>query len=605
MDSTAVGDRAMEGGGGPGPHERPPGRRIMTYDILIRGGSVVDGTGAPRRTADVAIQNGRVARIGDLSSEGARRVIDANGLIVAPGIIDPHTHYDAQVYWDPYCTNSGWHGVTGVVVGNCGFGFSPCRAGDRDRYMRMMENTEQVPLEAMRTALPWNWESYPEWIKSIQAIQKGINIGAFMPLNSLMIWVMGYEAAKTRPATEAERAEMRRLLHEAMDCGALGFGFSFLQEHNSHKDVDGSPMITDAMHEEEALNLAAVLRERGEGVIQALVETGPATARNRALVEKLAEVSGRPVLHTVIQIEEGAPERHRGILRWLDDCAARGLNIYSQALCFRFMPMAFVVDAFDGWQAFPIFNEFQHPEEGDSIEARVAKALDPDYRDRLAATRGLPAYTDINRMTLIDPAGSVRFAPFVGKTFTEIGEALGVRPTDAFLDLCAETQLRCEVCPQPNAPDPDMAAEINAHPRVLPGTSDGGAHSKFWAGGQFGTDLIAWLARDEKKISLELMHHKLSAVPARAVGWEDRGVLAVGAAADIMIYDLEQLGVATATYEIANDLPNDDWRRIARAKGVRWILVNGDVTFRDGVCTGATPGQLITLSHPRGLIAAE
>lgn len=577
----------------------------MDYDIIIRGGLLVDGTGAPSRVADVGIRQGLIASIGQLDGRRALEEIDAAGLVVAPGIIDPHTHYDAQVYWDPYCTNSGWHGVTGVIVGNCGFGFSPCRAADRDRYMRMMENTEQVPMDAMRTALPWNWETYPEWIKSIRAIPKGINIGAFMPLNSLMIWVMGYEAAKSRPATPDERAEMRRLLHEAMDAGALGFGFSFLQEHNSHKDVDGSPMITDRMHREEALNLAGVLRERGEGVIQALVEIGPATAHNRALVEALAEASGRPVLHTVIQIEEGDPERHRGILRWLDDCAARGLNVYSQALCFRFMPQAFVVAAYDGWQAFPIFNEFQHPAEGDSVDARVAKALDPDYRDRLAAVRGLPGYTDIVRMKLLDAAGATRFEPYVGQNFAQIGEALGLRPTDAFMDLCAETRLMCEVCPQPDAPDPDYAAEINSHPRVLPGTSDGGAHSKFWAGGQYGTDLISWLVRDEGKISLELMHHKLSGVPAKAVGWTDRGVILEGAAADVMVYDLAELGVATTTYEIANDLPNNDWRRVARAKGIRKVIVNGAVTFRDNVCTGATPGKLVVLTQGPDLLAAE
>jgi N-acyl-D-amino-acid deacylase len=579
---------------------------MTQFDTIIRGGTVVDGSGQPRRVTDVAIDGGRIAKIGDLAGATAREEIDARGLIVAPGVIDPHTHYDAQVYWDPYCTNSGWHGVTSVVVGNCGFGFSPCHKSDRERYMLMMENTEQVPLEAMRTALPWDWESFPEWIASVRSIKKGVNLGAFLPLNSLMIWVMGYEAAKTRPANEAERAEMRRLLHEAMDCGALGFGFSYLQETNSHKDVDGSPMITDAMHEDEVFNLARVLAERGEGVIQALVETGPMNIKNRAFVEKVAEISGRPVLHTVIMVAEGHPERHRDMLKWLDETTAKGLNIYSQALCFRFMPMAFVVKDFDGWQAVPIFNEFQHPGDGDTVDARIAKALDPDYRRRLAEEIGhAPSHANIVKMQLIDAAGSARFAPYVGKTFEEIGVAEGQPATDAFMDLCAETRLACEVCPERDIPNVDYVAEVNAHPRVLPGTSDGGAHVKFWSGGQYGTDLISWLVRDENKISLEHMHHKLSAVPAQALGWVDRGVIAEGNAADIMVYDLARLGVPTAAYETVYDLPKGDWRRVARAQGIRWIIVNGAVTFHDNECSGATPGRVLSLQPYLERVAAE
>lgn len=577
---------------------------MAQFDIVIRGGTLVDGTGGASRRADLAISNGKVSRIGNCDGVDAAQVIDASGLIVAPGVIDPHTHYDAQIYWDPYCTNSGWHGVTGVVVGNCGFGFSPCRKSDRDRYMLMMENTEQVPLDAMRTALPWDWETFPEWIASIQSIKKGINLGAFLPMNSLMIWVMGYEAAKTRPATSSERAEMRRLLHEAMDAGAIGFGFSYLQETNSHKDVDGSPMITDAMHEDEALNLAAVLAERGEGVIQALVETGPKNKANRRLVEKLAEISGRPVLHTVIQAIDDDPSQHRDILAWLDETAERGLRIYSQALCFRFMPMAFIVKDFDGWQAMPIFNEFQHPGDGDTIEARVAKALEPDFRRRFSEPKGVGSRY-VEKLVLIDAAGAKAFEPFVGKTFVEIGAALKCLPAEAFLDLCAQTRLACEVCPQRETPNVEYVTEVNAHPRVLPGTSDGGAHVKFWSGGQYGTDLISWLVRDEKKISLELMHRKLSAVPAEALGWRDRGVIADGMAADIMVYDLDELGVATTAYETVHDLPRGDWRRVARAKGIHWIIVNGEVTFHDNVCTSATPGRLLGLRSEAQLMAAE
>lgn len=579
---------------------------MVNFDTIIRSGTVVDGSGGRRYVADVGIAEGRIVRIGDLSGVTALKEIDAKGLIVAPGVIDPHTHYDAQVYWDPYCTNSGWHGVTSVVVGNCGFGFAPCREADREQFMRLMENTEQVPLDAMRAALPWNWETFPQWMASVRSIKKGVNIAAFLPLNSLMIWVMGYEAAKTRPATSAERAEMRRILHEAMDHGALGFGFSYLQETNSHKDVDGSPMITDVMHEDEALNLARVLAERGEGVIQAFVEAGPVA--HREFVEKLALISGRPVLHTVAMVIEGQPERHRELLNWLDDTAKRGLNIYSQALCFRFMPISFVVRHFDLWQMEPIFNEFQHPGNGDTTDARVAKARDPDFRRRMKeeVARGLPNFGfDILEIRLISSPGSARFSAHRGKTFREIGEAENCSGVDAFLDVCAETRLDCELClPRPHL-DSEHAVELNMHPRVLPGTSDGGAHVKFVSGGQYGTDLISWLVRDEAKVSLEKMHHKLSAVPAQALGWTDRGQISVGSAADIMIYDLDRIGVATEYCETVHDLPNGDWRRVARAEGIRWILVNGESTFHDNVCIGSTPGKVLTASAVGSRVAAE
>lgn len=559
------------------------------YDTIIRGGTVIDGTGSDRIQGDIAILAGKVAAVGDLDAAGADEDIDASGLIVAPGVIDLHTHYDAQIYWDPYCTNSGWHGVTSVAVGNCGFGFAPCRIEDRDRYMLMMENTEQVPLGAMKKALPWNWVSYPEWIESMRSIPKGINIGGLVPLNSLMIYVMGLEAAKTRPATEEERAEMRRLFNEAMDAGAIGFGFSHLQDHNSHKDIDGSPMVTDGMHIDEAYNLAGVLKERGEGIIQALVDLPHYAGHHRASVERLAEISGRPILHTVITEYEGKPEYHRGILAWLDDCAARGLSVYSQSITFRFVPNAMVIKTYDAWQDEPVWYEWQMAAD------RTAMARDPEYRERVR--NSVHAVARVRRFTLDNACGS-RFAQYEGRTLLDISKDLGQPITDLFLDICAETDLECEVAQAPTAIDPHTSVEILMNPRVIPGTSDGGAHVKFWSGGQFGTDIIMWLGRDEKLLTLEQIHHKLSAVPARIVGWKDRGTLEVGSAADIMIYDLEKLGYAPVLQKVY-DLPDGDWRHVAPARGIRRILVNGGTTFIDDVCTHATPGVMLGLDDAR------
>jgi N-acyl-D-aspartate/D-glutamate deacylase len=291
-------------------------------DLVIRNGTIVDGSGDPRYVADIAVSDGRIVSI-DASGMSGDVELDALGLIVAPGVIDVHTHYDAQIFWDPYCTNSGWHGVTSVVVGNCGFGFAPCRSENRERLMRMMESTEQIPADAIKYALPWSWETYPEWIDCVRRLPKGVNIGSYLPMNSLMMWVMGVAAAKTRAATEEERAEMRRLLHESMDAGALGFSFSFLQDHNSHKDLDGTPMITDTMQIEEAYNLAEVLRERGKGVIQCLISL-PDVDSHREEVENLAQLSRQTVLQDAIISFRSTPDSHIPELAWLDDVAAKG-----------------------------------------------------------------------------------------------------------------------------------------------------------------------------------------------------------------------------------------------------------------------------------------
>jgi N-acyl-D-aspartate/D-glutamate deacylase len=423
---------------------------------------------------------------------------------------------------------------------------------------------------------------------SIRRTPKGINLGGFLPLNSLMIYVMGLDGAKSRSATEEERAEMRRLLHEAMDHGAMGFGFSFLQMANSHKDSDGSPMPTDVMNIEEAYNLARVLGERGEGTIQALVEVPGVD--HKAEVEQLARISGRPVLHTVIMAIDAMPSFHKDQLEWLDKTHAEGLDVYAQALALRGWTEA-QLRHWDVW----LFAEFQAA--GDPA-ARAAKAQDPEYRARLRAGYSpemmIPVGGPIENYILSNAAGYSRLAAHEGKTLGEIAAELREPVTDVLMDLMAATKLEAEVkMLGAMSQNLDYNEEIMRHPRVLPGTSDGGAHPKFWSGGQYGTDMICWLVRDSGRMSLEEMHHKLSAVPAAALSLRDRGVLTEGQAADLFVYDYAEIGYDQGRYEVAHDLPGGDWRRIARARGIRAILVNGTVTFRDNECTGATPGVVL------------
>ena len=242
---------------------------MAEFDVVIRGGMVIDGTRMPRYRADVGIKDGKVAKIGNLKAHQAKKVVDAGGMLVAPGFVDLHTHYDAQLFWDPYCTISSWHGVTSIVIGNCGFGFAPVKPELRDRAMLTMTRTEAIPYASMKAGMPWDWVSYPEFLNSVERRPKGINMLPFVPMAPVMTWAMGLEEAKSgRLPTEAETREMKRIINEAMDHGACGWSAQRFGENSVQADYDGSPMVTDLMHDETALELAKILGERNEGFIQ-------------------------------------------------------------------------------------------------------------------------------------------------------------------------------------------------------------------------------------------------------------------------------------------------------------------------------------------------
>src|SRR5215813_4484516 len=288
---------------------------MADVDLHIKGGTVVDGTRAPSYQADVWIKDGKIAQIGGKAPGFAKRTVEAAGLIVAPGFVDLHTHYDAQIRWDPYCTISGWHGVTSVVLGNCGFGFAPVKPEFRDRSMLTMTRTEAIPYDAMKVGMNWDWETIPEYLDSLDRTAKGVNIIQYMPTASLMTYVMGLEEAKNRPATEKERQEMKRLLHQGMDAGLCGFSIQRLGRNSAQADYDGSPMVTDTMCDEDILALAEVLHERNDGFIQITQATGE-MKEDRAFLEHLAAVAQRPILHNIVAAAPHMPDFHRKSLEW-------------------------------------------------------------------------------------------------------------------------------------------------------------------------------------------------------------------------------------------------------------------------------------------------
>jgi len=573
---------------------------MAEYDLLIQGGTFVDGTGLPRRTADVAVKDGLVAEIGRVAPARARRVLDADGLIVAPGFVDLHTHYDGQLQWDPWCSISGWHGVTSVALGNCGFGFAPVRPEERERSMLTMSRTEAIPMETMREGMLWDWETFPEWMGTLDRIPKGVNCLSYVPLAPLMTYVMGLDNAKSRGATPGEMKEMQRLMREALDSGACGWSAQRMGQDGLQNDFDGTPMVTDTMPDADAFAFADVLGETGEGFIQITQAVGD--GNDFKVVEELAERSGCPILYNVVFALDGVPQLHRAILSWIEHCQKKGLRVFGQGQTVR----ATYYFNLDDWNLYDSSPAWREATTGSHAE-KLHKLADPDLRARMVAD------VDSGKLSTMTVGGDLgehvyqgapnvpAHDPLIGLTLNDIAERQGKHRADVMIDLSIESDLQGTFLTKSvTGVNVDDVAEILASPYVFPGVSDGGAHNKFLTTGSYTTDTIAWLVRDEQRLTLEQAHYKLSYLPAHAAGFRDRGALRPGAPADIVVYDLDRLAQLPAwnDSEVVHDLPGGEWRRVQRAQGYRWILVNGEITFENDVCTGATPGRL--LRHGRG-----
>jgi N-acyl-D-amino-acid deacylase len=572
---------------------------MADYDIQIKGGTVVDGTRVPRYHGDVWIKDGKVAQIGGRAPGFAKKVIDADGLIVAPGFIDLHTHYDAQIRWDPYCTISGWHGVTSLVLGNCGFGFAPCKPDFRERSMLTMTRTEAIPYESMKAGMKWDWETIPEYLDSLDRTPKGINCIQYMPTASLMTYVMGLEAAKTRPANEKERAEMARLLAEGMDAGLCGFSIQRLGKDSTQADFDGSPMVTDTMCDEDIFNLARVLRDRDEGFME-ITQGTEDVRRDLAFVETLAGVAQRPLLWQAVVPTRKDPEIHRRSLRWIERNRAKGLPIFGQAGTVR-SGFAFTLehwnlyDASPAWRAITTGTTAEKLEKMKNPELRKAVIQETEEADKRlraiqAGVGGHPKHLIVQWVE-----NNEELEKHVGKSLGQIGAEEHKDPVEVMLDLSIATNLKAEFLGPNRGFNPDYMAEIiNNSQFTFPGVSDGGAHTKFFTGGAFTTDFLTWMVRDEQKITLEEAHYRMSALPAHAAGFKDRGVLREGTWADVVVYDLKGLASEPEWVgEVVHDLPGGEWRRVQHAHGYRSIIVNGVETFENGKCTEATPGKLL------------
>ncbi len=570
---------------------------MARYDLVIKGGTVIDGLRTPRYKADIGIKDGKITQIGSVDEADGDEVIDAAGKMVAPGFVDIHTHYDSQIFWDPWCTMSGWHGVTTVVLGNCGFGFAPCREEDQDRTMLSLSRNEAVPIKTMRAGMPWDWETYPEFLDSVDRIPKGVNVMSLVPLAPLYTYVVGIDKAKELRASDEELETMCELLIEGMDAGGCGWSSQIAGDvFNVQLDFDGSPMVTDMMNEREITAFARALKKLGRGTTQITgsIDTAALIARE----------SGRPIIWNALaptgSVNQHGESRfpHLDAIARLDELNEQeGLRVFASAQIVRFKS-EIVLENYNLMDIFPAWKEASLG----TLEEKVAKFSDPERRPKLreavdmleggfGAARYPMAEITVNWISSDAPNALELKETYEGYTLGEIAEREGKHLVDAMLDIAVVADLNVGFGTTMIEMDPQAVKEVAGCSVALPGISDGGAHTKFVTTARFATELIAHWVRDHDIMDLEEAHWRLSAYPAKAVGLKDRGFLTEGAPADVIVYDLDNL--AALPQERAFDYPADEWRLIQKAVGYEVIIVNGQVTFRDGECTGATPGNLL------------
>ena len=555
---------------------------MKEFDVVIRGGTIVDGTGIPRYRGDLAIRDGRVARISGRIPAGAAKEIDASGCIVAPGAIDLHTHYDAQLNWDPYATLSGWFGVTSLTIGQCGFGFAPTRPEDRELNMRMMNRIEAIPLESMRLGMRWDWETFPEYLDSLDNQGLGVNVGSVFPFSPLRAYVIGMMASRERTSvTDVELNEMKRIFYEAMQAGAFGFSSDM---NTGDRPEDGSWLPSHVASNEEYLGLSEVLSEFGVGHIGwTIAQSGglppeKSPAKQRELLAQMMRTSGRP-LHVLLEQESARDE-------WVAQMRAEGLPLFTQELVME-VNAEFQLSEYNLFDSLP---GWVNPLVG-SIEERTLKLKDPDIRDEMkrdADARQL-LRTDWSRVTVLETMHERNYK-YDGSTIAEIAAAQGKHPVDAFLDLALDEGLET-VFAHPVDPRPLDENILSPYGHVS--VSDGGAHTRYLTTSTWPVEFLTYWIRDRQIMSLEQGHYKMSALPGWFADFKDRGTLRVGDWADVMVYNLDELGFQHDKMIYAHDFPGGERRIIQKPTGLRYTLVNGAVTFEGNDCTGALPGKLL------------
>jgi N-acyl-D-amino-acid deacylase len=568
----------------------------MTYDLVIRGGTVVDGSGLPRYRADVAISGDRIARIGIIRERG-REEVDARHQVVAPGFIDGHTHMDAQVAWDPLGTCSCWHGVTSVVMGNCGFTLAPCRPDEKHLVVRNLERAEDIPAEAMEAGIEWTWETYAQYLDAVARWPKGINYAGYVGHSALRTYAMG-ERAFSEPATAQDLAVMKRELADALAAGAMGFTTS---RTRNHETADRRPVASRVAEWSEVRELVQVMGDLGAGIFEIAGEdTGRDLDRRRDYLERLRDLAvqtGVPVTWGMFS-SRFAPDAWRAYFDMLDETARAGgrmfAQVHSRALA--------VVLSFETRLPFDRLPEWREVRRRPLDEQRTL-LRDAEVRRRLVKAAaeaewggrvvGAEARKPDFEWTMLmeDPCGPHR-------SLAEIARERGIDPVEAMIQVALERDLKAFFVQPLFNENFDDVLEMMKHPRSVVTFSDSGAHVSQIMDSSLQTQVLAYWVRRRGALSLEEGVRMLTLEPASAWGLHERGLLREGLAADVIVFDPDR--VAPELPEVVNDLPAGARRLRQKARGFHASIVNGQVVLRDGEHTGAYPGRVL-----RGPLAAH
>jgi N-acyl-D-aspartate/D-glutamate deacylase len=559
-------------------------------DYLVKSATIVDGSGAAGYPGDVGVRDGRIVAVGEVD-EPSGRTLEADGLVVAPGFVDPHTHYDAQLFWDPFATPSNVHGVTTVIGGNCGFTLAPLRAEDADYTRRMMAKVEGMPLAALENGLEWGWESFSDYLDALEG-RIAVNAGFLVGHCALRRYVMGVEAIG-KPASGDQLEEMADVLHRSLEAGGLGFSTTL---SSTHSDGDGQPVASRHASREELLSLCRVTGEHHGTTLEGIVEgcLDRFSDEEIELLVAMTVAARRPINWNVLTVDSRVPERVTRQLEASTVAEAAGGRIVALTMPVLVpMNMSFLnycaLNMLPGWG--PIL--------GLPVEERIAKLSDPETRRAMMARADseeagvFRRLADFRRYVIGDTYSEAN-SGLSGRVVGDIAAERGADPFDALVDIVVNDGLRTVLWPMP--PDNDeatweMRRQVWADNRALIGGSDAGAHLDRMCGAPYTTRFVGDMIRGRQLVSMERAVHLITDAPARLFGLRDRGRIAEGQLADLVVFDPATIGSEPA--HLVKDLPGGSVRLTAGSEGVVRVLVNGVETVADGAATGATPGAVL------------
>jgi len=562
---------------------------MTMHDLLIRGGRVADGLGSPLFEADVAIKDGRISAVGKIDG-GAREVLDAKGAVVAPGFVDIHTHYDGQAVWDSQLASSSWHGVTTVVMGNCGVGFAPVRVHDRERLIELMEGVEDIPGIALHEGLDWAWESFADYLDALERRPHDVDLCAQLPHGALRVYVMGERAARLEPATEDDIARMREIAAVAMRAGALGFSTS---RSINHRTIKGDPTPSLRASEGELTGIAMGLADAGRGVLQLLSDFDtPSLEEEFAMLRRVVQKSGRPLSFTVAQKHDD-PQGWRRLLKLVGEAVKDGLPIRGQVAPRPIGMLLGLQGSLNPFSGAPMVREIADR----PLAERYAIMRDPAFKASVLEHLSRTTRKRLDLKLLFPFGDPPNYEPDPSTSIHAQAERSGRSPDDLAYELVLQDEGRAFLyTPFANYHDGNLDAcrEMMEDPNTVIGLGDGGAHVGMISDASFPTFLMTHWAKECGRgdgFDLSWLIKRQTSDTARTVGLNDRGVIAPGMKADINVIDVEQLALPAPS--MAFDLPAGGKRLLQKAEGYRATVLSGVVTYRNGEATGKFPGRLV------------